>query len=533
MSEFSPRIGKSGYVKKRGKHRYYRRSIPVRFRYLFGGKTEWMIKLEGKTEATWEAEAMALAHIHNRQMALDMSAIVTTSVNPLDGTQNIRVDFSPDFLPLDRRVPEFEFYRDGRLIKTYKFAGSNDPDFLREAERDGFFAMSGAEFREQAKLGKFRLAHRNAPNPDAKELAKLKTKIAAKSIDDLAPVRGDTLRSILPKMHKQKMPKQPTRNKHMLAANEFIALHGNLPLLSITRQHVADFVDHVGDMMTHGKKMAPTTVRQRLDTIAAILQFAMSIDAIPFNPAKSVTAPRDSRPFASKVYKALDKSEVEKLVTVAADKWGKRRYQTAKTQRTRKTDFLTALDLLMWTGARPEEICQLRLADIEMERMSLTITNIEEDDDLRDRFVKNEHSVRVVPIHSFLKPRLEAHLAHIKDSSNGALLFPSFEPELESGRYARPISQEWTTHLRQHITNDPQKVLYSLRHSWAAESRRVGMPEWVRNLIMGHANKEASQAAGRYGASEDNLEIKREWLEKMVCVQAPDHDSHSANEAEK
>jgi integrase len=482
-----------------------------------------MIRLEANTEAARLAEAMALAHIHNRQMALDMSSVVVTSVNPLDGTQNIRMDFSPDLLPLNRRVPEFEFYRDGKLIKTFKFAGSNDPDFLREAERDGFFAMSGAEFWAQAKLGKLKLAQSKAPNPDAKELSKLKTKLAKKSIDELAPARGETLRSILPNMHKQKKPKQAARNKHMLAINEFIALHGNLSLQNITRKHVSDYVDHVGEMTTHGKKMAPTTVSQRLDTIAAILQFAMSVDAIPFNPARSVTAPKDTRPFVSKTYKALEKPEVEKLVMVAADIWGKRRYLTAKTKRTRKTDFLTALALLVWTGARPEEICQLRLADLNMDRMFITITNIEDDDDLRERYVKNEHSVRVVPIHPRLKSCLAAHLAHIKNTSNSALLFPSFEPELESGRYARPISQDWTMHLRQHITNDPQKVLYSLRHSWAAESRRVGMPEWVRNLIMGHVNKEASLAAGRYGASEDNLEIKREWLEKMVCVNV-NHD---------
>jgi integrase len=518
LDEFTPRSGKANYVKQRGTKSYYRRVIPVRFRPFFDGKTEWMIELKGKTGAIRQAEAMALAHQHNEQMMVDWSKVVSQTRNELDGTANLRVDFSHDALPVDIRMPHIQFYRDGKLVKTHKFAFSNDPDFLRQAESDGFFSVTGQEMMAQIKFMGERVKGWRAKEPVAKELANLKMKNIARRIDSFGSAGADTLLSILPKMHEQNKPREATKRKHALAAKEFIGLHGNLALSNITKQQVTDYVAHVAGMTTNGKLLAPTTVAQRLETISAVLQFATSIDAIPFNPASAVRAPKDTRPRASKTFKAFEKHEIETLVTVATEIWIRRRYITGKTKLSRKTDMITALHLLVWTGARPEEICQLRLVDLDMSKMFVEITNLEDDNDFRERFIKNEQSVRIVPIHSCLASRMDQHLVHIKKASSSTLLFPSFEPELETGRYARTLSQEWTATLRKLVTNDPQKVLYSLRHSWAVESRRIGMPEWVRNLIMGHTNKEASHSAGRYGSSEDDLDIKREWLEKMICL---------------
>jgi hypothetical protein len=72
MSEFTPRSGKANYIKSRGKHFYYRRTIPKEFRSFFGDMTEWNIKLEAATEAGRRAEAGALAHQHNNMMMFDL-----------------------------------------------------------------------------------------------------------------------------------------------------------------------------------------------------------------------------------------------------------------------------------------------------------------------------------------------------------------------------------------------------------------------------------------------------------------------------
>ena len=72
MADFSPRNGKSDYIKSRGKHFYYRPAIPPMFRSRFDGKTEWNIRLNAVTEVRRRVEAGALAHQHN-QLLLGIS----------------------------------------------------------------------------------------------------------------------------------------------------------------------------------------------------------------------------------------------------------------------------------------------------------------------------------------------------------------------------------------------------------------------------------------------------------------------------
>jgi integrase len=275
-------------------------------------------------------------------------------------------------------------------------------------------------------------------------------------------------------------------------------LHGNLPLVSISKQHLSDYVAHLGKVRIKDQPLAPSTVKQRLERLSAILEFAMTADAVPHNVGKTVKAPKDTRSQGDQVYKPFTKPEVRKLIEVATDVWTRLRYQTHRTQMSRKTDLITALHMLVWTGARPEEICQLRLDDVDLDRMGIVITNETDDLEAPNRKLKNEESVRGVPIHRLLLPRLSDHIDHVHRVSNSGLLFPSFEPRTDKGRYATPIGADWSEHLREHITSDRQKVLYSLRHSWAGESMNVGMSETMRNAIMGHKSDSKSSSAKRY-----------------------------------
>ena len=71
-TQFTPRNGKANYIKPRGKSFYYRCVIPKEFRWLFDGKTEWNIKLEGATQAARGVGPGALAHQHNRAMTYNV-----------------------------------------------------------------------------------------------------------------------------------------------------------------------------------------------------------------------------------------------------------------------------------------------------------------------------------------------------------------------------------------------------------------------------------------------------------------------------
>lgn len=152
MSKFTPRRGKANYIKPRGKHFYYHRSIPSEFRPMFGGKIEWNIKLGAATEAGRKAEAGALAHQHNRMMIGSFEDAAVVEQSQVDDKLSVKLDFSPESLPINKQKPPFAFYRDGKIVKTYKVAGSNDPEFLKQAEAEGYLVMTGSEWMQQIKL---------------------------------------------------------------------------------------------------------------------------------------------------------------------------------------------------------------------------------------------------------------------------------------------------------------------------------------------------------------------------------------------
>ena len=443
-----------------------------------------------------------------------------TLIQEADGNvnfNNLRLDLTPSQLRGVEAMKPLTVHRDGVSIETYKIAFGSDPDFLRAAERDGFFPMSRDELKQQMALNQFMVDAETAGSDDQKEIAELKTERAIRQIDDLAVQRGDTILSALPKWHEREQPRITTRKAHQGRIQVFVDLHGNLPLAVITKRHIVEFVEHVQTMTHRRKPLTATTMSNYLASIAALLNYAASVDLIPFNPAKGVIPPKDNRPKVARSFAAFEKSEIRKLITTGTEIWSNRRVHS-NTHETRRDDLITALHMLTWTGARPEEICQLRVMDVDLHGRVLTITNDGSDDEEtnRVRFTKNENSVRDIPIHSKLAPIVADHLDMLRAISNCPLLFPSFEPTSETGRYARVIGNEWTSALREHVSIYERKVLYSLRHSWAAESRDSGMPEYVRNALMGHGGD--NPVAGRYGGDMPWIEVKRVHLEKMDCV---------------
>lgn len=521
---FTPRSRKNYIIWKNGRP-YYRRAIPARYRHLFGGKTAWVIPLEGRGSAEQKAEAQALAHKHNQQLAFG-EVLPDDALNWPDDAEVMIVDLAPANVPPGAPPPTPRHYvRHGQVVEVYKIAITDSPDAQRAAEADGYFVMSRREAEAQEDFHEQFEAYHAASTPEKREIADLKGERAARQAEAAGRVSAETILSILPRWRLQQKQAPATWKKHVQYVTEFAGLHGDLAVSDVTKKHVVGYVAYAQGLLHRGAPLSPTSISKRLDTIRALLAFAVSIDVIEHNPATGAKPPKDTRPKTARSWKSFEPDEVEKIVKVSTALWDKRGNARAE-------DLKVALQALLWSGARPEEICQLRRDDVDLGRECIRITNDESDDTARARMTKNENSIREVPIH----PRLTAALTDHLRRHNSPLLFPTFEPqptpeEIEAatksgqkleikGRYSRPITREWTDNLREKITNgDPRKVLYSLRHSWAAESRRAGMPEHVRNALMGHADD--NPHAGRYGGDADWLLEKRRYVERMVCVPAP------------
>lgn len=505
---FRPRSRKSYIMWKNGRA-YYRRVIPEKYRPLFG-KTAWVIPLEGHGKAELEAEALAHAHRHNEEIkdhddlgpqALE-DFIAAVKAGPAPAPEP-----APDSFGVDGQVYE------GAYTLT------NDPHLRRAAELRGEFVMNSEEIDHRRALAKAYRQAKKADTAEARELAELRAYKAERELEAAEQATGPSVLSILPQWRENRKQKTTSWANVTQYANEFVDLYGDIPVASITKKQVVEFVEHTQSEI-NGRRRTPNSVKKRLDLIKALLNFAVSIDAVDHNVATGVRPPRDDRPKTAKSWGSFTHEELDRLFEVSGEVWAKRKPA-------RRADLTVALRCLWLTGARLEEICQLRTQDIDLTQGVIHITNDTTDGATgsRERLMKTETSVRTIPIHSRLIQALEGHVG------DGPLLFPTFEPkptpaelerERETGvlemksRYSRPISREWTDFLRKKVTDSPRKVLYSLRHTWAAESRRTGMPEYVRNSLMGHASDNVH--AERYGADAEWIEEKRKHLERMFAA---------------
>lgn len=213
MADFKPRKG--SYIKERAGKFYYRRAIPTQFRHIYGGKCEWNILLEGRSHSNRLSEAHA--HQHNREMEFGIGIRILArfeeSQTPDGPDLSIRLNLTGFPLPDGFTVRPVRVHRDGRIIETYKIAFSRYPDYLRAAEKDGFFAMAYQEGEAQLELNKLYLQAGTARNADQRENFELKVDNEKNKIDNLSVRRGDTILSLLPKWHKREQPhKRHTSN---------------------------------------------------------------------------------------------------------------------------------------------------------------------------------------------------------------------------------------------------------------------------------------------------------------------------------
>ena len=209
MPEFRPR--KATYIKERNGQFFYRRAIPMASRAQFGGLTEWNIRLEGRTHSERVSEAHAHAHRHNQDIAVGIGGRIVSRVEEsqtLDGPDlSIRLDATQIPLPPGMALQPFRAHRDGTVVETFKIALSRDPDFLREAEKDGFFPMHYEEGAAQLELNQLLQQASLAENDDRKEIAELKAEKMRSVIDSLGDKRGETILSALPKWEKRDRPR--------------------------------------------------------------------------------------------------------------------------------------------------------------------------------------------------------------------------------------------------------------------------------------------------------------------------------------
>lgn len=139
--------------------------------------------------------------------------------------------------------------------------------------------------------------------------------------------------------------------------------------------------------------------------------------------------------------------------------------------------------VLVYSGARPEEIAQLDRQNVRREQCVWGVDINEED----GRKTKNQNSWRIVPVHPSL---IERGFIKYATEGNGDHVFSSFDQDTK-GYFGVNEARRFMRFLRGRMgITDPRKVLYSVRHSFHTAMRSAGAPYAVQLALVGRMEDE-------------------------------------------
>ena len=259
---------------------------------------------------------------------------------------------------------------------------------------------------------------------------------------------------------------------------KFIALTGDIPLTTLTREHAKAYRDH---RLSTGMKAS--TVKRELNTLMAIVNKAFAELTInQKNPFENLTIHKTDDN-ASKEKEPYTRQDLTKLLSQA------RRLDDER----RRIVIVLAL-----TGARLAEIVGLRRKDVELINKSIQIVSHQ------SRSLKTSVSERILPL---LPMALEAIEKQLSDHTDD-FVFSSYASKTEvKADSASAALNKWA----KTVVNEPNRTMHSFRHAMRDQLRTVNCPSEVSKAIGGWS--EGNDASSSYGAGYE-LDMKRKWLTK-------------------
>lgn len=288
----------------------------------------------------------------------------------------------------------------------------------------------------------------------------------------------------------ERKPREKSVDTYRRAAERFDSLVGK-PLAHITKSDVVRFKQ---SLLTSG--VSVSNARCLLSRIKALLNHASNNDMIPANPAAGVSiaaSKKDStqkrKPFALDDLKLIFSSPI---------------YMEGKRPVQGKGEAAYWLPLLaLFTGARLEELGQLRLQDISVYSLtdndgkgSTALCLWLREDETDNLELKTENSARVIPVHpTLIALGFVPYVQSLRDK-NAYWLFPELKPGTYGKRTAK-WGQWFSKFLREDCgISDKKLVFHSFRHSFKDLLRRARIEEGVQRQLMGHAGR---HVADNYG----------------------------------
>jgi integrase len=484
---------------------YFRMGIPEDLRPFMGGKREIKQSLRLKDREAAKAvipDMTKAAHGLLKQAAADKAGASVPAPKPVAPRSAAQIE-------RDRRQWEYE-QQQTEYVADANFAADMEIERLEpvmNALAEGIGTDAAAadiakaarlqliHERDKAALEKdallARLTARYGQNARASESENqaVEYKPATASglfLDGDILERWATERAIVPK----------GKDTHKAVAEWFYARTERKPVEQITRQDVLAFKDKL-----LGEGQSPVNVNVKLSRLRTLLSWAYQNDLTQSNVGAGVSVKVPEGAKSKRQSFALD--ELQAIFASPIYAKGERPKQG-------KGEAAYWLPLLaLFTGARLEEIGQLRVADVQSKTYAdedgktrsgwfLHITETTDEAGQENR-LKNAASERLVPVHpELLRLGFVAYVQKLTDQQGR--VFPDLAPNIY-GRLTAKWGEWFGPYMRTVCgITDRRKVFHSFRHTFKDYTRRAKIAEGVQRQLMGHAGKDV---ADDYGSGYD------------------------------
>lgn len=304
----------------------------------------------------------------------------------------------------------------------------------------------------------------------------------------LRPVRantgkssGDGLLTLLDKYQAERKLPLKTYEDYQSKLKAFIEVNGDLPVRAIEKPHGIAFKDALV-----AKGLSAKTINEKyLAMVKAVLNWAATNDYIELNLLTPVRASeskvkKEARvPYSLKALHAIFSSPIY-------------------TRGERPEDPDSGCEAAFWlplmalyTGARLEELAQLKVKDIQQDGSNFFILITDRDD---GSSVKTNESRRRVPIHAELIRM--GLLVYANSVKHAGYLFPELKVD-KYGKRSSGWSKWWGQWCRETLSiTDRRMVFHSFRHSFKDICRACSIEEAIHDALTGHTNGSVGRSYG-------------------------------------
>jgi integrase len=371
--------------------------------------------------------------------------------------------------------PALDQYLD---LKRVKVTGSED-DYRKLA----LAYMRGAIKTNSALLA--RMNGDAVPTPEVGDHPEVSPQATSRSTSTQAKSKGITLYSLF-EYWRDAVKGRPRRtiDDFERCVREVDAVTGNKPANELTK---ADVIQYRDALSAKGKHYS--TVEKDLSFLKTMLRYAYESEKLDRNPSEGVKV---AKPKVSKNPKrALTGSDLSLLL-------GSSIYTAQERPLGGGRDASAWIPLLgLYTGARLEELCQLRVPDIQEESgiHYLDIIDLDDDDEDIHTSVKTDESRRKVPLHrELIRAGFLTYVEYVKEQGHD-WLFPHLNPD-QYDRRGGNWSKWWTLWRRKLGVGGRQRCFHAFRHTFKTACRRPDIAEEHHDAITGHSGGSVGREYG-------------------------------------